>query len=137
MIRRTRTGILGMALWSAALLAPGSLQADSNTFTVADLKLQSASELVDVCTVDSSNPDYVAAMAFCYGFFEGAIRYSEAVAGPDPRSNLVCPPAGATRVQAVKAFVDYAKANPQYANEQPVDTIYRALMPHWPCPTAP
>ena len=136
MTRWTRIGILGMALWSVGLIAPGSLNADTHNFTLADLKLQSAGQLVDVCTIDATNEDYVAALAFCYGFFEGAIRYAEAVNGPEGHKNLVCPPAGATRLQAVEAFVGYMKANPQYASEPPVDAIYRALMPRWPCPTA-
>lgn len=136
MTRRTRIGILSIALCGAGWIAPGSLQAD-NSFTIADLKLKSASELVDVCTVETTNPDYVAALAFCYGFFEGTIRYAEAISGPEAHKNLVCPPAGATRLQAVDAFVAYMKANPQHASERPVDAIYRALMPHWPCPNAP
>jgi hypothetical protein len=136
MIRWTRNGILGMALCSAALFASQSLYADTNSFTIADLKLQSAGQLVDVCSIDAAHADYVAALAFCYGFFEGTIRYAEAVNGPEVHKNLVCPPAGATRLQAVEAFVGYIKANPQYASEPPVDAIYRALMPRWPCPTA-
>lgn len=135
MTRWTRTGLLGMALWSAAWIAPAT--ADSGSFTIADLKLRSASELADVCTVEATNADYVAALAFCYGFFEGAIRYAEAIAGPEAHKNLVCPPEGATRMQAVETFVDYLRANPQFASEGPVDTIYRALMPRWPCPKAP
>jgi hypothetical protein len=137
MTRWTRIGILGMALLSVGLVAPRSLQADSNTFTIGDLKLQSAGQLVDACSVDAAHEDYVAALAFCYGFFEGAIRYAEAVNGPEVHRNLICPPAGATRLQAVDAFVAYMKANPQYTSEPPVDAIYRALMPRWPCPTAP
>jgi hypothetical protein len=137
MTRWTRIGILGLALWGVGLIAPQSLHADSNSFTIGDLKLLSAGQLVDVCSIDAAHEDYVAALAFCYGFFEGTIRYAEAVNGPEVHRNLICPPAGATRLQAVEAFVGYIKANPQYASEPPVDAIYRALMPRWPCPKAP
>lgn len=137
MKRWTRNGMLGLlALCSAAFVAPGSLYAAADSFTIADLKLQTAGQLVDVCSVDASNEDYVAALAFCYGFFEGAIRYAQAINGPEVHKNLVCPPAGATRLQAVETFVGYMKANPQYTSEPPVDAIYRALMPRWPCPEA-
>lgn len=136
MTRWTRIGILGIALCSLGMMAPQSLLADNNSFTIADLKLQSAGQLVDVCSIDATNEDYVPALAFCYGFFEGAIRYAEAINGPEAHKNLVCPPEGATRLQAVEAFVAYMKANPQYATESPVDSIYRALMPRWPCPKA-
>jgi len=137
MARWKQIGILSMVLWSAGWIAPGSVHAGSNSFTLTDLKLMSAGELVDVCSIEATNPDYVAALAFCYGFFEGAIRYAEAIAGPEAHKNLVCPPAGTTRLQAVNAFVAYMQANPQYASEGPVDAIYRALMPLWPCPKAP
>lgn len=135
MTRWTRIGFLGMALWSTGWIAPANLYADN--FTLADLKLRTAGELVDVCTLESTNPDYVAALAFCYGFFEGTIRYAEAVSGPEAHTNLVCPPEGATRLQAVEGFVAFMKANAQYTSEGPVDAIYRALMPLWPCPKAP
>jgi Rap1a immunity proteins len=137
MTRWTRIGMLSIALWSVGLIAPQSLHAQTQGFTIADLKLQSAGQLVDVCTIDATHSDYVAALAFCYGFFEGAIRYAEAIAGPEAHKNLVCPPADATRLQAVEVFVTYIKANPQYASEPPVDAIYRSLMPHWPCAVAP
>lgn len=137
MTRWTRIRILGMALWSAGWISAGSVFADTNTFAMTDLKLRSAGELVDVCTIEPTNQDYVAALAFCYGFFEGVVRYAEAISGPEAHKNLVCPPAGTTRLQAVEAFAAYMKANPQYASEAPVDAIYRALMPVWPCPKAP
>lgn len=134
MARWAWIGIPGMALLGA--LASANLHADDNTFTIADLKLRTAGQLVDVCGIPSTHADYVAATAFCYGFFEGAIRYAEAIAGPDRSRTLVCPPAEATRLQAVEAFLAYMKSNPQYAQEGPVDGIYRALMPLWPCPSA-
>jgi hypothetical protein len=126
-------GILGMALWSAGLLAPGNLYAGTNGFTLEDLKLRSAGDLVNVCTLTPGNEDYAAALAFCYGFFEGSIRYAEAIAGPKYHRDLVCAPPGTTRLQAVEVFVAYMKENPQYMDEGPIDAIYRALIPHWPC----
>lgn len=125
-------GILSMALWGAGWLAPVSLFAE--TYSLEDVKLKTAGELVDTCTVDAGHEHYVAALAFCYGFFEGAIRYAEAISGPDFNRQLVCAPAGTTRSQAVAVFVSYMKENPQYVSEAPVDAIYRALMPKWPCP---
>lgn len=125
-------GILSIVLWSAGWIAPGNLYADS--FTLDDVKLKSAGELVDICTVDPGHEHYTAALAFCYGFFEGTIRYAEAISNAKDHRELVCPPAGTTRHQAVDVFVGFMKANSQYLNEGPVDAIYRALMPKWPCP---
>ncbi len=125
-------GILSVALWGAGWIVPGNLYAD--VFTLEDVKLRSAGELADICTIDPGHEHYVPALAFCYGFFEGTIRYAETIAGPQLNKQLVCPPAGTTRSQAVAVFVSYMKENPQYLTEAPIDSIYRALMPKWPCP---
>ena len=39
--------------------------------------------------------------------FEGAIRYAEAIADSKYHKQLVCPPEGTTRLQAVHVFVEY------------------------------
>ncbi len=127
-------GVLTVALWSAGWMTPGSAQAATGGFSLAELKLQSAGDLVKICTIEPTHEDYVAGLAFCYGFFEGTIRYAEAIAGSESGLKLVCPPPGTTRLQAVEVFVVYMKEHSQYASDGPVDGIYRALMPHWPCP---
>ena len=127
-------GILSLALWSAGWMTPGNLYAGTDGYTLEDLKLHTADDLVDVCTIESGHEEYGTALAFCYGFFEGAIRYAEAISASKLHKKLVCAPAGTTRLQAVEVFVSFMKANPQYAEEGPVDAIYRALMPRWPCP---
>jgi hypothetical protein len=125
-------GILSIALWGALWIAPGNLAAASG-YTIEDIKLKSAADLLNVCTVEPTHEHYQAATAFCYGFFEGAIRYHQAIAGPEPRKKLVCAPEGTTRLQAVDVFVSYLRANPQYATESAIDAIIRALMARWPC----
>lgn len=127
------TGVLSAVLWSAIWMAPGNVHAATDGFTLNDLKLQSAGELVDVCTVAQEDEHYATALAFCYGFFEGAIRYAEAIAGTGSHKKLVCAPDGTTRLEAVEVFVTYMGDNTQHLDEAPVDGIYRALMPRWPC----
>ena len=126
-------GVLTAVLWSAGLMSPGNLYANSDGYTLQDLKLQSAGDLVDVCTIEAGHEEYVAAVAFCYGFFEGAIRYAQAVTDANYHKQLVCAPEGTTRLDAVQVFVEFINENPQYGEEGPVDAIYRALMPRWPC----
>jgi hypothetical protein len=126
-------GILSIVLWGTGWMVPGNVYADTDGYTLEDLKLHSAGELVDVCTVEVGHEEYVAAVAFCYGFFEGAIRYAEAISDSRHHKQLVCPPPGTTRLQAVEVFVAHMNANPQYVDEGAVDAIYRALIPRWPC----
>lgn len=126
-------GTLVIALASAVWEAPAA-KAAADGYTLDDVKLKSASELLDICTVPPANEHHDTALAFCYGFFEGAIRYHQAIAEPQPGKKLVCAPEGTTRRQAVDVFTNYLQANPQYGNEATVDAIFRALMARWPCP---
>ena len=132
MTYRKWTGIATIVLCSS-WLAPATAMAASDGFTLNDIELNSAGDLVDVCTVQSDHEHYDSAVAFCYGFFEGAIRYHQAIAGTEQSKKLVCAPDGTTRLQAVDVFVGYLQANPQYSSEGTVDTIFRALMARWPC----
>ncbi|MEH6634022.1 MAG: Rap1a/Tai family immunity protein [Halioglobus sp.] len=102
-------------------------------YSIEDFKLHTASDLVDVCTLQASHADYTLAIAFCYGFFEGATHYDDAIAASPAHPDLVCSPPEATRTQAVTVFVEYMNANPQYGSEQPIDAIFRALVNQWPC----
>lgn len=127
------TAVLSVALLGVLCIAPGRLVAASDGFTLEDMKLRTAGELLDICTIEPGDEHYDVARAFCYGFFEGGIRYNQALAGADNHKQLVCAPEGTTRLQGVEVFTSYMKANPQYAAEGPIDAIFRALMAKWPC----
>lgn len=133
MTTRRWMGILGMVLLGTGGLAPMTLFAATDGYTVDDIKLKSAGNLVDICTVDTTNEAYPATLGFCYGFFEGAIRYHEAISGASSVRELVCVPDGTTRKQAVEVFISYMQENPQYQAEGSIDAIFRALMARWPC----
>lgn len=127
----------GNVMRSAALLClliPGVAFAAGDGYSLEDLALDSASDLVDVCTIEPGHEHYASALAFCYGFFEGAIHYDEAISKAPGHVDLVCSPAGTTRSQAVGVVVTYLQANPQHGEEAPIDAIFRALVDKWPCP---
>lgn len=126
-------GAVSIVLWAAGGIAPAKLSAAVPEDAVKDLRLTAAGDLLNICTNKPEQEDYTAAMSFCYGFFEGGIRYAEAISGANNQRNLVCAPAGTTRLQAVDVYIDYMQANPQYLGEQPIDAVYRALMGKWPC----
>jgi hypothetical protein len=129
-------GILSIAVLGTGWLASGNLQADptgSDGYSLEDFDLHTANDLLDVCSLDSGHSEHTIAMAFCYGFFEGATHYDDALADSGMSSDIVCNPAGITRTQAVAVFVQYMQANPQYGLEPPIDAIFRALVAKWPC----
>ena len=124
-----RFRITTIALASMVWMAPGILQAAA----LDDVTLASAGDLVEICSLPQNHEHHTVGTAFCYGFFEGAIRYAQAITGADPKRELVCEPDGTTRRQAVDVFVTYINENPQYESESSIDGIFRALMNRWPC----
>ena len=134
--RKLMVWVGGLCLSLAALVAPGTVLADGHDeagYSQSDLILDSAGDLVDVCNIGEAHGHDDAARAFCYGFFEGAIHYDDAISDTSHYVELVCSPDGTTRVEAVQVFLQYMAANPQYRGEQPIDAIFRALMNEWPC----
>jgi hypothetical protein len=125
--------ILGTALFCAGGMMAGNLYATAG-YDLDDFRLRTAQDLVDVCTLEPGHEHHEVAMAFCYGFFEGATHYDDALGESGMHPDLVCEPDNVTRSQAVTAVVDYLSANPQYTNEPPIDAAFRALMDKWPCP---
>jgi hypothetical protein len=125
--------VFGGALLITGWLAAGNLSADEG-YALDDFKLRSAGDLVDVCTLESGHADYAVAAAFCYGFFEGATHYDNALTDSSLHSDIVCVPEGITRSQAASVIVEYIRENPQYGAEPPIDAVFRALIAEWPCP---
>lgn len=128
--------ILTAAILTTGYLLSGSLHAastGSDGYSLEDFILINANDLVDVCTIDQGHEHHEVAMAFCYGFLEGATHYDDAISGSQGYEEIVCHPSEITRTQALEVFVRYMKAYPQYGSEQPVDAIFRALVDKWPC----
>jgi Rap1a immunity proteins len=105
-------------------------------FTPEEFRLDRAQELLDICTVSTSHPDYMEAYGFCVGYFTGAMHYHRALAkGPEQKA-IVCPDHTVTRAEAISVFVAWARANPQYLTEEPMEAVMRAAVAKWPCTTA-
>ena len=122
-------------LAASAMLALSPLQAgaqDAGTADLGDFAVDTAQDLLDLCTVDESNSLYVDALQFCYGFFEGMIHYHDRLVGPDS-DPIVCPTGQVTRQDIVAMYISYAQANPQFMDEDPADNVVRAAIAEWPC----
>jgi hypothetical protein len=130
---RNRLGTLGFALLSTGWLLSTNLHAASDGYSIEDFRLGTGGDLVRVCTVDAGHEHREIAKAFCYGFFEGATHYDDAISGSEWYQDIVCAPDDATREQAVTVFIEYINVNPQHGSEPPIDAIFRALVDEWPC----
>ena len=115
--------VLTMTLWplySAAL-------------TRDDFLVRTTQDYVKLCSASESDPLYQAAIGFCHGYAVGAYQYHQAIAS-DTRTDFVClPQPPPTRAEALQMFVTWAKENPQYMQERPVDTLFRFLENKFPC----
>ena len=88
-------------------------------------------------SVAAPNTSEAPATAFCRGFIIGAGQYSQTVAVARGRTPLYCMPSpGPTHAEFQAAFVAWARANPQYAQERAVEGLSRFTSATYPCPPA-
>ncbi len=101
--------------------------------TEAEVRMETAGDLVDLCTVRENDPLATAAGNFCQGFVLGVYQTLSEAQTAMPRK-LFCVPAPApTRNQAIGAFLTWVSANPTVKSERPADAVLRYLAQRYPC----
>jgi hypothetical protein len=124
---------LPLIVAGALLLAPVAGAPAQEGYSLDDFTLDTAQDLLDVCTLEEGHPHYWEAKAFCYGYFHGGADYQRALASGPQHKPIVCPPEGTTIREAVAVFVDYARTHAEYLDEAPMDVVFRAVTAEWPC----
>jgi len=116
---------------AALLFAAGAASAD---VTRENFLLRTTGDLVALCGVSRSDPNAVAAIHFCEGYYLGLDHFAELTGRPF-RNALYCPPDGLklSRDEVVAMVVEFHHKNPQYASEAPVEGILRWAAATWPC----
>ena len=115
----------------AGFLVPGLAGA---AVTDEDFVLATTQNLVNLCSVSASDPRAKEAIQMCEGYMVGAYHYYLATNSGKNDMRLVCMPnPPPSRNDAVAMFVAWARANPQYMKEAPVDSDFRFLSAKWPC----
>jgi hypothetical protein len=123
-----------IALAAALAWLPQVAHAD---FTTEDFHVRSAQDLVDVCSVETDDELYTAAIHFCHGFITGAWQFHQAQANGPEGKRFVCPPEPPpTRDQAVAMFVAWSGTHPDRMAEPAVEAFFRFLAEKYPCPQA-
>jgi hypothetical protein len=108
------------------------LQAEA--VTTDDFRMQTAQDLVDVCSAKPGEPLYEGAMGFCFGFGAGAFQFYQSYTGNMQQEPFVCAPNPTpARSDIVQWFLAWARENPQYMKEPPADAFFRFLAATWPC----
>jgi len=104
--------------------------------TDEDFVLRTTENLVTLCSVSAADPRAREAIQMCEGYMLGAFHFYLATNSKGDRGDmrLVCMPnPPPSRNEAVSMFVEWAKANPQYMNQAPVESEFRFLSAKWPC----
>ncbi len=121
---------------AVALATTGVFAQSSNKFrslSVDDFQLNSAKELLEICTLESAHPDFQTAIGFCYGFISGGGHFHDALSNGPEFDRMVCTPKGVTHDQVVKVFTTYTQDNPKFLEEPAMDVLFRAAVAEWPC----
>jgi hypothetical protein len=114
-----------------SFLVPGLASA---AVTDEDFVLATTQNLVNLCSVPASDPRAKEAIQMCEGYMLGAYHYYLATNSGKNDMRLVCMPNPTpTRDQMAAMFVEWAKVNPQYMKEAPVDSEFRFMSARWPC----
>ena len=114
-------------------LAPWTSWAQTDGYSLDDYQLRTSGDLLDICALDDSHVNYWEACGFCLGFFAGGIHLHDALTTAEDFPRIACPGEGVTRSDVVATFVSYAEAHPEYLDERPMDTVFRAVIERWPC----
>jgi hypothetical protein len=123
---------------AGALFAASPLRAQeaASAAKSSDFELRTAGQLVALCSTSPTQPLHVSARAFCYGFVSGGQHYHDEVASITALGPVFCPDGRKTRDELVEVFVASIRANPQRADDRPVDAVFQAFAERWPCPKA-
>jgi hypothetical protein len=127
---RTRCAALALSVLAALGARPASALVTRDNFLV-----NTAQDLVVLCTAGQDDPMYMGAIGFCQGYLVGAWHFHEELAKGKKGKRIACPPdPPPSRMEAIAMFIEWAKAHPQYSGEPPVDAFFRFAAEKFPCP---
>jgi hypothetical protein len=113
------------------LMAPAVAEA----VTEKDFEIDTARNLLTLCSAPVEDPLYKEAIHMCYGFLLGAYAFHLAEnRGPEGNLLVCLPKPEPSRNEGVAMFVEWLKAHPQFLDEEAVEVQFRFLTEKWPCP---
>lgn len=124
-----------LLLITGAVLAGMSASPGNAAPTPDNFEVRSTSDLVAICSEDQHDMTSAAATGFCHGYVVGVFRTIERVQQARPSMRMFCmPPSPPSRVSAIAAFVDWAKARPDEMQKHSTEGIADFLAANYPCP---
>ncbi|MFZ1535801.1 MAG: Rap1a/Tai family immunity protein [Chromatiaceae bacterium] len=129
-----KTRLLGSSFAVAALT--GLISSSALAVQDADFRFDSTENLVQVCSVPETAPEYLTATLACKAFIEATVQYHDEVTNRKQLKPLICPPKTATTDEGRTAFLAWAQqkaGDKKLMAEQPVVSLVRALAAKYPC----
>jgi len=102
--------------------------------TPEDFKVKTTQNLVNLCSATTDDPLADEAVHFCEGYCVGAYHYYATATGGQKDNQWVClPDPVPSRTSIISLFIEWTKAHPEYANDIPVESLFRFLIEKYPC----
>ena len=123
------TSLLGAMLLAAAAASASAQPASPGPLSTATL--------ANLCAAPDGEGDLAHAQGFCRGFLIGAWQYHTEITRPGGRPPIFClaPAAAPSLAEAQAAFVSWAAAHAQYADDKAIDGLLRWAATAYPCQT--
>jgi Rap1a immunity proteins len=135
MRRSQRWPIVGLLVAAIPALVGAAAAQPTEDAVVESFELDDAEALVTACTVPADSALYQTAKGFCLGYMTGAMQLYRAAAASPNVKNFVCPEHGVSRAEMREVFLAWAAANPQRMSEPAIDSLLRAAVAKYPCPS--
>ena len=124
-----------MRLALITALALGATAAHAADVTKDDFEAGTVASVAKLCSADQGTEMGKYAIGFCYGWIEGLEQFYAALLR-DERFDVkpaVCPGRVVSREETRQIFVDWAAANPDKGNLEPLQGIISATKEKFPC----
>jgi Rap1a immunity proteins len=121
--------------WVVTAAFAGLVPVAAHAATEANFNANSTGDLVALCSATPDDGIGTAALNFCEGYFQGAVTVEMLNMSPEGGRKLFClPNPPPSRVQAMSAFVGWARAAPDRMSQSPTDGLFHFLSERFPCP---
>jgi hypothetical protein len=110
---------------------PSALQARNPAYSINTFR-----DLVNLCSKDRSDPEYVGAIGLCAGYISGVMDYhlvDTGWAGGRKGRRVCLPEERPTRMEALQGLVSWDRSNQKYDDEPAAVGVMRYYMASYPC----
>jgi hypothetical protein len=122
--------ITGLAATTLLGLSVSAVAATQDSFSA-----NTTSDLVALCSAESSDPMMTAAVNWCHGFMVGTYRVLASEELKERHKAFCVPNPTPDRNTAIAQFISWAKANPARMAQSPSDSVLLFLESSFPCTT--